>query len=277
MNDNYWYPRDPQRYLTDTAWCDAATEVAHNRLIDTYYALGKPIKDDQSRISLIGKIQPQDYQRVRGNLLELGWFVEAGVWRHKRIEQTMAETEENRQAQIKRTAAATAARNAQRNAQRNGVPTTTTTTTIDTTTAKAIEHTHCADANIPTLAEVKTAASMDAILEASAKSFFDHHENNSLWINQHGRLINWRSKLKSWSERDRQPRAGKDAPRASQGPKLSDVMSYAKEKWGDDLRCGNWASSFYAFWAGKKWNHKDGKTIDWKIKLTEQVAKWRAE
>lgn len=110
MNDNHWYPRDPQRYLTDTQWCDAATEVAHVRLIDTYYALGRPIKDEQSRIQNIGKIRDVDYTRVRGNLFELGWHVEAGEWRHKRIEDTMSEMEENRLAQVSRTAAATAAR-----------------------------------------------------------------------------------------------------------------------------------------------------------------------
>jgi uncharacterized protein YdaU (DUF1376 family) len=106
MNDNHWYPRDPQRYLTDTQWCDYATEVAHVRLIDTYYALGRPIRDEQSRIQNIGKIKDADYVRVRGNLFELGWRIEDGYWRHKRIEETMAETEENRQAQIRRTEAA---------------------------------------------------------------------------------------------------------------------------------------------------------------------------
>lgn len=110
MNDNHWYPRDPQRYLTDTQWCDYATEVAHVRLIDTYYALGRPIKDEQSRIQNIGKIRDVDYQRVRGNLFELGWHIEAGEWRHKRIEETMEQMEENRQLQMRRTNAATEAR-----------------------------------------------------------------------------------------------------------------------------------------------------------------------
>lgn len=140
MNDNFWYPRDPQRYLTDTQWCDAATEVAHVRLIDTYYALGRPIKDEQSRIQNIGKIQAADYCRVKGNLFELGWRVEDGFWRHKRIEDTMAEMKSTRTAQIQRTKAATEARQRQRDEERYGkrdeernkVPTTTTTTTIVT-------------------------------------------------------------------------------------------------------------------------------------------------
>lgn len=106
MNDNHWYPRDPQRYLTDTQWCDHATEVAHNRMIETYYALGRPIKDDQTRLQNIGKIKDSDFMRVRGNLFELGWRVENGEWRHKRIEDTMHNMEEKRLAQVNRTEAA---------------------------------------------------------------------------------------------------------------------------------------------------------------------------
>jgi hypothetical protein len=30
---------------------------------------------------------------------------------------------------------------------------------------------------------------------------------NNLWLNQHGRLIDWRGKLKAWAERDREPKA----------------------------------------------------------------------
>jgi uncharacterized protein YdaU (DUF1376 family) len=105
MNDNYWYPRDPQRFLTDTAWCDIATEVAHNRLTDTYYALGRPIKDDAERIKLIGKIKDADYNRVRGNLQELGWRFEGGELRHRRIEETMADMDAERAAKIAASAA----------------------------------------------------------------------------------------------------------------------------------------------------------------------------
>ncbi len=126
MNENHWYPRDPQRWLTDTAWCDQATEVAHNRLTDTYYALGKPIKDDPSRIQLVGKIKDVDYVRVTGCLMELGWRIENGEWRHRRIEETMAESEENRLKKIAQVKAATdaslkarAERNGQRNVERN--------------------------------------------------------------------------------------------------------------------------------------------------------------
>jgi hypothetical protein len=37
----------------------------------------------------IGKIPDEQYSTTISNLARLGWWVEAGVWRHKRIEQTM--------------------------------------------------------------------------------------------------------------------------------------------------------------------------------------------
>jgi uncharacterized protein YdaU (DUF1376 family) len=97
MNENHWYPREPMTFLTDTLWCDAATEVAHNRLTDTYYAIGRPINDNDEEICLIGKIKAADYRRVRGNLERLGWRFEEGVLRHRRVEETMASMDSKRQ------------------------------------------------------------------------------------------------------------------------------------------------------------------------------------
>lgn len=75
-------------------------------------------------------------------------------------------------------------------------------------TPYALRLTPCASvtpdsAHTPTWSEVKTLASMRAVPESSAKSFFDHHEGNCLWVNQYGRLINWQHKLTSWAANDR--------------------------------------------------------------------------
>jgi len=69
-----------------------------------------------------------------------------------------------------------------------------------------LAHTRQPDANVPTWDEVKQLAQMRGVPESSAKTFFDHHEGNSLWINQHGKLINWQHKLTSWATTDRQPK-----------------------------------------------------------------------
>lgn len=67
-----------------------------------------------------------------------------------------------------------------------------------------IIHTHTSDANLPTWHEVKQLAEMRGVPESSAKTFFDHHEGNQLWFNQHGKLINWQHKLTTWAANDRQ-------------------------------------------------------------------------
>ena len=59
------------------------------------------------------------------------------------------------------------------------------------------------ESNLPTWNEIKSYAEMHAIKPESAKSFFDHHEGNLLWINQHGRLINWQHKIVTWAATDR--------------------------------------------------------------------------
>ena len=70
------------------------------------------------------------------------------------------------------------------------------------------------DASIPTWQEVQEQAKHSAVPEASAKTFFDHHENNSLWVNQFGRLIDWRKKLVSWAANDRvKPQKNGAAPK----------------------------------------------------------------
>lgn len=71
---------------------------------------------------------------------------------------------------------------------------------------------------MPTWDEVKALASMRAVPEASAKSFFDHHEGNGLWLNQFGKLINWQHKLTTWAASDRQnPKSGAPKPTGAMG------------------------------------------------------------
>jgi hypothetical protein len=59
------------------------------------------------------------------------------------------------------------------------------------------------EAIIPTLSDIEAEASMRGITPASALSFFNHHQNQNLWLNKWGRAINWRSKLATWAAEDR--------------------------------------------------------------------------
>jgi len=59
------------------------------------------------------------------------------------------------------------------------------------------------DANIPIFEEIKAEASIRCINPTTAEKFFNHYQGNNLWLNQHGRLIDWRTKLRSWSVNER--------------------------------------------------------------------------
>ena len=58
------------------------------------------------------------------------------------------------------------------------------------------------------------------------------------------------------------------------GPKLSEVVNLCAEKWSEDERNANWATSFHTFWERREWK-KNGRPIDWKVELSNQVQKWR--
>ena len=74
-----------------------------------------------------------------------------------------------------------------------------------------VESVESSDASLPTLEEVNTEASLRGVLAGSAKGFFDYHTDNNLWLNRHGKLINWRTKLVTWGFKDREKNQGKDA------------------------------------------------------------------
>jgi hypothetical protein len=59
------------------------------------------------------------------------------------------------------------------------------------------------DAGVPTYEEVKEFAACNGVQFQSAESFFKHYEGKNLWLNKHGRLINWRKELSFWADRDR--------------------------------------------------------------------------
>lgn len=134
---------------------------------------------------------------------------------------------------------------------------------------------HPPEAEIPTFDEVKAVAAMRAVPFESAKSFFDHHQGNNLWLNPHGRLIDWRHKLTSWAARDRvtggKPQGAPAAP--PRGPSLAEVTAYGEAKgipadfcrrfhrtavqneWRTQSRrdfANDWQPVFQRMWAGSR-------------------------
>lgn len=101
-----------------------------------------------------------------------------------------------------------------------------------------------------------------------------------------GNVVSWLPYVtKRWAREQVEWKAGTHRGKKTAGvkpaklagvPTRAEVLAHAAEKWGDDNRHTNWASSFHTHWADAKRNwHRNGKLIDWKIELSDQVSKWR--
>ena len=61
-------------------------------------------------------------------------------------------------------------------------------------------------------------------------------------------------------------------------PTMKEVTDYADEKYPDLKERYGYAASFYRHWnSSSRWWKIDGKIIDWKLRFSDQVAKWREE
>lgn len=69
------------------------------------------------------------------------------------------------------------------------------------------------EASIPTWPEVKARAEMRGVPENIARKLFDHYQGKSLWLNQHGRLINWDYELTVWKGRESTQKIGAHNPK----------------------------------------------------------------
>jgi hypothetical protein len=69
---------------------------------------------------------------------------------------------------------------------------------------------------------------------------------------------------------------GTSAKPVSAGPKFNEVREYVLQHVGKDDR--GWSASFYGYWNDPKrnWKTKEGQSIDWKERLSKQLAAWRA-
>lgn len=283
MKTDTWMPLYIGDYLRDTLGLNRAEHGSYMLLIMAYWVNGGPIDDDDNILREIAKCPPEEWMRTRG-LMQKFFKVENGKWIHKRIDQEKADAialqksneERARNAALKRWAK-DASSNAASNAQ--AMPE-DMLGDAPSPSPSPIINTHTSDdcfAEIPSLDEVLKVADLRGIPKSSAESFFKHHNDNQLWVNQYGRLIKWQDKLKSWAEKDRQVKALPEVSKERRGPFLKDVQAYCAEKWGDDDRHRNWAVSFHRYWSDQRrqWKRK-GVPIEWQSELTKQVAVWRA-
>lgn len=86
----------------------------------------------------------------------------------------------------------------------------------NTPSPSPINNTHTSadfpEANVPTLTEVLQQARLSAVTPESATKFFNHHQDNQLWVNQFGRLIDWKRKMVNWQANDRSNQTNANRP-----------------------------------------------------------------
>lgn len=82
------------------------------------------------------------------------------------------------------------------------------------------------DAGVPTLEEVIAHGDRAGATQETCRNFFAYHEDENLWLNRSGRLINWRSKLLTWRDRDRQQKpCGRNGASSQVADRIHDQKS----------------------------------------------------
>jgi uncharacterized protein YdaU (DUF1376 family) len=174
-----------------------------NAICAYYWGDCAGLPDDSETLRMVCEcIDLADWTRTKGVIFGKFFVLEGGAWHQKRAREEYIKAQRLIKSKADKAKLAAAARwgkpdapsNARGHAQ--AMP-------EECPLPVPLVHTHSSDANMPTWEEIKTWASMHGIPESSAKTFFDHHQGNNLWINQHGKLINWTSKLPTWAATDR--------------------------------------------------------------------------
>jgi hypothetical protein len=75
-----------------------------------------------------------------------------------------------------------------------------------------------ASGNFPTSDEIKELGAMRNMPPEMCQRFWDHYEGNNLWLNQHGRLIKWQTKLATWKTTEEERKQKKHGSNKSNYP-----------------------------------------------------------
>ncbi len=242
-----YYNRHLGDYAKDTGHLSLLEHGVYTRLLDWSYATERPLPaDEESIYRLCGALKKPEQEAVRRVIGEF-FQVTGGGRVNKRVMEELGQakrkSENNRKGGLARhgllpeEAAEGQPDGSERSANAgetlepdgsersaNGQPRARASITPITNSQEPIDtHTHGgggkaeADGGVPTWEDVRGVAELRGVAEESARRFFDHHQGNQLWINQHGRLIDWRHKLHSWSVRDAASRGVASSPGGAGG------------------------------------------------------------
>lgn len=138
-----------------------------------------------------------------------------------------------------------------------------------------------AGAERPSLAEVQAYAVQVGLATWKAEDWFNEMEGCG-WLDfNHRPVIAWRPllvRVKTKWEADGRPTAPPASKHAQKpnaahyGPSWREVAAYAAEKDDAEKSATAYAAGWFRAWEGRGWKTKDGKTIDWKVKFSADLA-----
>ena len=218
MNDLQYIFYDAKRMYLDTSDMSCEGERAHRRLCDfIWFSDSVPFNNDDS-LKQISHTKDADWCRVKGELCSKGWrnvgeyFLHRGAVKSLNDSKVRYVENVNRQAKMNKVEPLTLTSPDSVTGIVTHIVMVNVTDTVDALQSESDKETKrelgagAGDASIPSLAEVQAEASIRAVPDASVKAFWDHYHGNNLWINQHGKIINWQHKLITWAVNDRQPK-----------------------------------------------------------------------
>lgn len=206
MKADSWMPVYVGDYLRDTMHLTTEQHGAYLLLLFCCWFARGLLDDNDAILAGVCKATPEYWKTNLRPVLVKFFEVKDGKWISKRVaeERLKADNLCEFRRKIGSRGGSNKAANALANATPNGKTLLKQNPTPSESPSPSLERDSAStDAGIPTWTEVQTEASMRAVTPETAKSFFDHHQDNNLWINGHKVLINWRSKLRNWQVKDR--------------------------------------------------------------------------
>ncbi|HWN96169.1 MAG TPA: DUF1376 domain-containing protein [Methylomirabilota bacterium] len=100
MKADHWMPFYIGDYLRDTMGLSRADHGSYMLLIMAYWTNGGPLPDDADHLAEIAKVQQCEWQCVSKRLAKF-FQVEAGFWRHKRVDTELAVAKERHERRSK--------------------------------------------------------------------------------------------------------------------------------------------------------------------------------
>ena len=110
MNDLFFIDYQPRIMIADTMDMRPDTELAHRRLCDSIWSNDVCPRNDDLILQDLCRVKPQDWARVKGELVVKGWIVEGGRFVHRGTVKTLNACKSRHKAKVRSAKTASAAR-----------------------------------------------------------------------------------------------------------------------------------------------------------------------